>query len=182
MMRRAALLLAALLAVAAFAVTPANAQSGGPGKGVDDDYRSACSPLGLSKTSVSPGESIVVSGTAANPGSVSLVLDGNKLLGTTNAAPFTHAFSTSVTLPNPLSQGSHPIQAFQVGEVAGCADPQVANINVLALTIQAPTQPLARTGSNSTLPLIRFGFGLLAAGGVALLVSRRRRAADIANA
>jgi hypothetical protein len=110
------------------------------------------------------------------------VLDGKGLLGTTNAAPFTHAFSTSVVLPNPLSAGPHTIQAVQGGVVAGCADPQVATINVLALTIQAPTQPLARTGSNSTLPLIRFGFGLLAAGGVALLVSRRRRASDIANA
>jgi hypothetical protein len=180
MMRRAVLLLAALLALAAMAATPASAQSA-PGRGADDDYTSACSPLGLSKTSVSPGETIVVSGTAANAGSVSIVLDGTTLLGTTNAAAFTHAFSKSVTLPSPLSEGPHKIQAFQVGEVAGCADPQVATISVLALTIAAP--PLARTGSpDSTMALVRFGIGLLAAGGMAILVSRRRRASATANA
>jgi len=180
MMRRAVLLLAALFALAALAATPASAQSA-PGRGADDDYTSACSPLGLSKTSVNPGEAILVSGTAANAGTVSLVLDGTTLLATTTAAPFTHAFSTSVTLPSPLSAGPHTIQAFQVGEVAGCADPQVSTINVLALTIAAP--PLARTGApDSTMALVRFGVGLLAAGGMAILVSRRRRTAATANA
>jgi len=65
----------------------------------------------------------------------------------------------------------------------------VANISVLGITIvptatppAAGAEPLARTGSNSTMPLARFGFGLLAAGGAALLVSRRRRASVAAAA
>jgi hypothetical protein len=183
MMRRAVLLLAALLALAAVAATPASAQSSGPGQGADDDYTSACSGLLLSKTSVEPNEVITVSGTAAiGSEDVLIVLDDSTTLATTTAAPFTHAFSTTVTIPGTIARGvAHSIRAFQAGEAA-CSN-QIASVNVLALTIQAPPQqppagaePLARTGSNSTLPLIRFGFGLLAAGGMAIVVSRRRRA------
>ncbi len=44
-------------------------------------------------------------------------------------------------------------------------------------TVTPEVTPLARTGSNSTMPLARLGIGLLAAGGLALLVAKRRRSA-----
>jgi hypothetical protein len=166
MMRRAVLLLAALLAVAAIAATPASAQAG---QGPDDDYTSGCSPLTLSKTSVNPGETITVSGTAAIGGeNVFIGLDDKVLLATTTAAPFTHAFSASVTIPAGTSAGNHTISAFQDG--AGACTNQVATLRVAGQAV-TPTEPLARTGSNSTMPLIRLGFGLLAAGGMAIFVS-----------
>jgi hypothetical protein len=179
MMRRAVLLLAALLALATLAATPANAQST-PGRGADDDYTSACSPLTLSKTSLNPGDAVTVSGTAAiGNATVFIILDDTTPLGTTTSAPFTHQFSKSVTIPASTTGGTHSIRAFQDGQ-AGCTN-QIASVSVLALTIQAPA--LARTGSpDSTMALVRFGVGLLAAGGMAILVSRRRRASATANA
>ena len=113
MMRRAVLLLAALLAVAAVAATPASVQAG---SGADDDYTSGCSPLTLSKTSVNPGETITVSGTAAiGRETVFIGLDDKTLLATTTAAPFTHAFSTPVTIPVGTAAGRHTISSFQDG-------------------------------------------------------------------
>lgn len=175
MMRRAVLLLAALLAVAAIAATPASAQAGA---GADDDYTTGCSPLTLSKTSVAPGETITVSGTAAIGGAkVFIGLDDKTPLATTTAAPFTHAFSASVTIPAGTTAGSHTISAFQDG--AGACTNQVATVTVSA---GAVTPPLARTGSSNTMPLIRLGFGLLAAGGMAIFVARRRKSSVTATA
>jgi hypothetical protein len=179
MMRRAVLLLAALFAVAAIAATPASAQAG---QGSDDDYTSNCSPLTLSKTSVNPGDTITVSGTAAVGGeTVFIGLDDSTLLGSTSAAPFTHEFSVTVTIPAGTKAGNHTISAFQ-DNAEGCDD-QVSTVAVASTSVTPPAgEPLARTGSNSTMPLVRLGFGLLAAGGMAIFVSRRRKTAATASA
>jgi LPXTG-motif cell wall-anchored protein len=121
-----------------------------------------------------------VSGTAAIGGATVFIgLDDKVLLTTTTAAPFTHAFSTPVTIPAGTAPGSHTISAFQDG--AGACTDQVATVTVLAGAV-TPTEPLARTGSNSTMPLIRLGVGLLAAGGMAIFVSRRRKSSVTASA
>jgi hypothetical protein len=174
MMRRAVLLLAALFAVAAITATPASAQ------GADDDYTSGCSPLTLSKSSVKAGESLIVSGTAAvGSKSVFIGLDDKTLLATTTAAPFTHAFSATVTIPVGKSAGNHTISAVQ-DDAAACTN-QVATLAVSADAVTPAAPPLARTGSD-TVPLIRFAVGLLAAGGMAIFVSRRRKASVAASA
>jgi hypothetical protein len=73
------------------------------------------------------------------------------------------------------ASGSITLQAFQLGDntdpVVGCPS-QVADLSILA---PIAAEPLARTGTNSTLPLTRLGFGLVAAGGLVILVTRRRK-------
>jgi len=182
MMRRAVLLLAALLAVAAVAATPASAQAG---SGADDDYTSECSPLTLSKTAVDPGETITVSGTAAvGSATVFIGLDDKTLLAETTAEAFTHAFSVQVTIPAGTTPGTHTISAFQDDEEACLSQVATVTVSSTAVPPTSPpaTAPLARTGSNNTMPLIRLGFGLLAAGGVAIFVSRRRKSSATASA
>jgi hypothetical protein len=171
MMRRAVFLLAALLVGAAMAATTANAKAAPD----NDDYGSICSALTVSDPSPTPGETVTVSGDAASPNASIAIVLGDKVLGTTTTDSARH-FSTTVTIPADANLGTTSLQAFQLGDstdpVVGCP------AQVLALEIVAPAvaaEPLARTGSNSTLPLARLGFGLLAAGGMAVLVGRRRR-------
>jgi hypothetical protein len=174
MMRRAVLLLAALLAVAAFAATPANAQT-------TDDYDALCSALAVKPANPAAGTKVTVSGTAASANAdIAILLLGNpdQFLnsGTTGAD---RKFSIEVTIPAGAS-GTIKLQAVQFGEHAddGCGS-QVASIDIAkpATPTATPpaTEPLARTGTNSTMPLVRLGFGLLAAGGMAIFVSRRRK-------
>lgn len=178
MMRRAVLLLVATAATAILVAAPAGAQTFEN----DDDYAALCTPLVLSSSSVTAGDSVTVSGTAATGGAtIAIVLDNATVLGETTSDATNHFFSTSVTIPSDLAAGNHTLQAFQLGDstdpIVGCPA-QLASIEVLGLTIQAPEEEaLARTGSNSSLPLARVGFGLVAAGGLALVVSRRRKAA-----
>ena len=188
MMRRAVFLLAAMLVGAAITATTASAQTFEN----DDDYAALCIPLTLSSSTVKPGDTINVSGTAATGGAdIAIVLDNSLVLATTTSNSTSHFFSTPVPIPNPLSAGDHTLQAFQLGDdtdpVVGCPD-SIATIHVSGVGIPPVNpatpgaEPLARTGSNSTMPLARLGFGLLAAGGAALLVSRRRRATASAAA
>jgi hypothetical protein len=162
----------------------AGAQSSGGPFANDDDYTALCTPLVVSSSSLAPGESVTVSGTAATGGAtIAIVLNGATLLGTTTSGASNHFFSATVTIPADAPAGSNSIQAFQIGDssdpIVGCPA-QVAGLEIVRPA--APTEPLARTGSNSTLPLARLGFGLLAAGGLAMLVSRRRRASVSASA
>jgi hypothetical protein len=172
MMRRAVLLLAALLVGAAFVAAPAGAQAG---HGADDNYAALCSPLTVTGTP-SPGTTVTVSGTAATAGaSIAIVILPDTVVGTTTSGP-DRTFTKDVLIPANLDPSITTIQlqAFQIGDntdpITGCP------AQVAALDIVRPATPLARTGSNSTLPLARLGFGLLAAGGVAMIVSRRRKA------
>jgi hypothetical protein len=180
MMRRAALLLVAVLLAAPLLTSTANAQTFEN----DDDYAALCIPLQLqpNNTPTAGGDPFTVSGTAATGGAtIAIVMDGSTLLGTTTSDASNHFFSASVQIPAGTSAGSHSIQAVQLGDdtdpIVGCPS-SIAAINVLGLTIeQAPAEePLARTGSNSTMPLARLGFGLLVAGGLAMLVSRKHKA------
>ena len=170
MMRRAVLLLAALLAVAAFAATPANAQS--------DEYDALCSALAVNPPNPAAGTNVTVSGTAASANAdIAILLLGSpdQFLnsGKTGAD---RKFAVDVKIPAGAT-GTIKLQAVQFGTHAddGCSS-QVASLDIAKPAVTPPaTEPLARTGTNSTMPLVRLGFGLLAAGGMAIFVSRRRK-------
>jgi hypothetical protein len=192
MMRRAVFLLAALLAGAVLAAPMASAQSEEPAFTNDDDYAALCIPLTLSSSSLAPGDHVTVSGTAATGGaSIAIVLNNETLLAAaagssnpTTSDASNHFFSSEVIIPADAPSGGNTIQAFQLGDntdpIVGCP------ASVAGLTIVRPAavedEPLARTGANSTMPLARLGFGLLAAGGLAMLVSRRHKSSVAARA
>lgn len=176
-MRRAVLLLAALLVSGVMAAGAAGAsprQDQPPTFGNDDDYTALCIPLTLSSASVSPGDTIHVSGTAATGGAtIAIVLNQSEVLATVVSDPTNHFFAADVVIPADAVSGS--IQAFQLGDntdpIVGCP------ASVAGLTIvRTPTPaPLPSTGSNHTLPMTRAGVGLVAIGGLLVLASRRRR-------
>jgi hypothetical protein len=179
MMRRAVLLLAALLAVAAFAATPASAQS-------DDNYAAECSALAVRPANPTAGSTVTVSGTAASANAdLAIVLLPDTFLNSTTTGA-DRSFSVEVTIPSGAT-GTITLQAVQFGEdaEAGCTN-QVASLDIVKPVTPAAkppaAEPLARTGSNNTLPLVRLGFGLLAAGGMAIFVSRRRKTTVAASA
>ena len=122
-----------------------------------------------------------MSGDAASPNATIVVTINGHLFndglhnGTTTSDALRH-FSVDVKIPDDAVVGPGSLQAHQIGDntdpTVGCPA-QVAALEIVAPAV--PVEPLARTGSNSTLPLARLGFGLLAAGGMAVLVGRRRR-------
>lgn len=182
MIRRATFFLGAVLAGLLILAGPAKAQTetDGSSSANDDDYTALCSPLSVSNSSPTAGDTVTVSGTAATAGAtIVIVLNDTDVLGNTTSAG-DRTFTIDVVIPADLV-GSASLQAFQLGDdtdpVVGCPS-QVAGIEILAPPV-AETAPLARTGSNSTLPLTRLGFGLVAAGGLVILVSRRRKSAGV---
>ncbi|MEY2451725.1 MAG: hypothetical protein QOD92_1299 [Acidimicrobiaceae bacterium] len=188
MMRRAVFLLAALLAGAVMAAPMASAQSEEPVFANDDDYAALCIPLTVSNSSPAPGDHVTVSGTAATGGAdIFIVLNGDTIVGTTTSDPTNHFFSADVVIPADAPSGGNTLQAFQAGDntdpIVGCPA-QVAALDIVrpAAAAAAEEEPLARTGANSTMPLARLGFGLLAAGGLAMLVSRRHKSNATARA
>ena len=188
-MRRAVLLMAALVVGGIVTAGAASAQEDGGTFGNDDDYTALCIPLVLSSSSVSPGDTITASGTAATGGApIFIVLDNSVVLAETTSDVNNHFFQASVKIPSDLSAGNHTIQAFQIGDqtdiLVGCPS-SVATINVLGVVIEEapPAGPaLARTGADSTVPLTRIGVGLVAAGGLFVLAARRRRTALVTAA
>ncbi len=178
-MRRAVLLLAAMFATLIVAALPASAQETSSSTTNDDDYTALCTPLAVSNPSPTAGDTVTVSGTAATAGAtIVIVLNDETVLGQTTSGG-DRTFSTQVKIPDD-AVGTASLQAFQLGDntdpIVGCPS-QVAGLEILA----PAAEPLARTGSNSTLPLTRLGFGLVAAGGLVMLVSRRRKAAVETN-
>jgi|GEM_PF-4837676 len=174
MMRRVLMVLMALLlgvTLATAVAGSANAQTVG-----DDNYAALCS-LTVNPPSAHAGDTVNVSGTSATPNATILIFLNSTQIGSTTSGA-DRSFSVDVVLPADATTGS--ISAKQVGD---STDPFVGCTNVAGLTIVAPATvtpevtPLARTGSNSTMPLARLGIGLLAAGGLALLVAKRRRSA-----
>jgi hypothetical protein len=184
MMRRAVFLLAAVCAAAVLAAPTAGAKTPPPPD--NDAYNATCSGLTVSNTSPAPGEVVTVSGHAAGANAtIAIVLNNSTLLGTTTSDANGN-FSTSVQIPADAPAGGNTIQAFEVGDntdpLTGCPA-QVAALEITAGGGPVVSgEPQAVTGSNSTMPLVRLAFGLLAAGGLAMLVSRRRKATISANA
>ena len=173
MMRRATFFFGAVLAGLLIFGAPAHAQETAPA--ADDDY-TACSNFTVDPSSANPGDSVTVTGTAATGGATIDIFVNDALAAQTTSDAGTNAFSADVDIP---ADASDPvvITAKQEGDAT---DPFVGCTQVASLEILAPVEPLARTGANSTLPLVRLGFALVAAGGLVILVSRRRKLLDVA--
>jgi hypothetical protein len=183
-MKRAVFLLAALFAGAVMAAPMASAQSDGPAFANDDDYAALCIPLTVDNASPAPGDTVHVSGTAASGGAtIWIVLNNETKLAELTSDPTNHFFSGDVVIPLDAPSGANTLQAFQIGDstdpIVGCPA-QVAALDIVRPAVAA--EPLARTGSSSTMPLVRLGFGLLVAGGMAMLVSRKHKSKVTATA
>ncbi|MFZ6004052.1 MAG: hypothetical protein ACOYXM_08985 [Actinomycetota bacterium] len=137
----------------------------------------------MSDTTPSAGDTVTVSGTGAEPnGTVTASLDGAQVgSGTATGAG---AFSFSATIPS-TATGTETLSV-------DCVD---SGSSVLSLTLTvtpaavttttaAPTTTttvaaaeLARTGSNSSLPMTQIALATLAVGGLVLGAARMRKRA-----
>src|SRR5213076_1503598 len=101
----------------------------------DDDYTALCSPLAVSNSSPTAGDTVTASGTAATAGAtIVIVLNDTTVLGQTTSAA-DRSFTIDVVIPADTPPGPVSIQAFQVGDntdpVVGCPS-QVAGLQILA--------------------------------------------------
>jgi LPXTG-motif cell wall-anchored protein len=119
----------------------------------------------LDETLVRPGDPVNVSGRGCPPGyTVTTSFDGEVVATTT--ADGNGAYATEFAVPSGASPGTHTITT-RCGDV------------VFTSTVTVPgavSGTLPRTGSDSTVPVVQIGLVLLAAGGLATLVARQRRA------
>ena len=124
---------------------------------------------------VLPGGDVHILGSGFTPGStVTFFIDG-EVLGTTTADDDTDG---NVDATFPLPPGFDTDGEFVI--TAECPNGEVAS-NVLIVGTGVPstaTVALPVTGSNGTFDLIRVGAALIAAGGIVLLVVRKRAHAE----
>jgi LPXTG-motif cell wall-anchored protein len=133
--------------------------------------------LSLSDTTVVPGQTITVTG-AVTPGATSVTFTFFSVaqdLG--SATPDADGnVSTSLTIPTDATLGDHTITATDSTGLEVSADVTVVSADGAgagAPGAAGAAGALPRTGSDS-LPLLPVGAGLVAVGGVILLVTRRR--------
>ena len=98
------------------------------------------------------------------------------VLGTTTAN--TAGVATITTkIPLDTVPGAHRVEATGVDRF-GVALTLVLDITVV-VPGQAPSEPLPRTGSSSSLPMAQVGVATIVAGGFLLIMANRRRAAVV---
>lgn len=179
MLKRSAVLALAVVGVAiGLAATPAGAQQYPP----EDNL------LTVSDTTPCPGGQATVTGRNFIPGTpVTISLD-DQVVGTPTADD-ANTVTLEVTIPETTSEGEHLITA--IGQGIEEADLHLTvTIDVVPCDAAPPsTSPVAgggsnlpRTGSDSTMNLVRIGLGLAAAGGVLLAVAYRKRRRSAAPA
>ena len=129
-------------------------------------------PDGIPEVTAVAGETITVDGTSCAPGAtVTVRWDDGTVLGTFTADDDGN-FTTTVTIPSNASVGVHTMTAT-CGDVV-----QYLNVNVLADSVTTiDNGTLARTGSNSTTPLLFVGAAALVLGGAFLYGARKPRQA-----
>jgi LPXTG-motif cell wall-anchored protein len=119
------------------------------------------------------GQTITVSGSGCPPNSdVELLLDGQPAGSTTSNSD--GSYSGSVTIPPDESTGTHSVTANCGTEVLAF-EIEVQPMGSTAAAAGTSGSGLARTGSSSTVPLTTVALGLLAAGGLFVVIARRRR-------
>ena len=138
----------------------------------------------VSDTTPCPGQAVTVTAQTFAPGGAVTVKLGGTVVGTPTADA-AGKVSLQVTIPAGQAQG-----AVQVSATGPGTDdtPQLtvnADVEVVACNEASPTttpggagggsDDLPRTGSDSTLTLVRVGVALAAAGGLLLAVSTKRR-------
>jgi len=132
----------------------------------------------LSDVTVAPGDSFTVTGINAQPGDeVTASIEGQRIGSGT--ADSNGDFSFSANLPANLSRGTHsaevscgPLGADLTSTITA-AGPSGA-----APSGGSPAGALPRTGAGNPIGLTQIAIGLIAAGGLVALTSKRRRAAE----
>lgn len=167
---RKAVCVAAICAAAmviGFSQAPAHAQS----------YPPAPSPLTISSSVATPGQTLTIAGQGAASGStVTITLASTPTVVATTKADSSGGFRASFQVPTDEPQGQHTVTASSNGRVLGSVTirvvaPQGGHQSALA----GEGNGLPFTGANA-LPEIAAGAGLVLAGIVLLLAIRRRRA------
>jgi LPXTG-motif cell wall-anchored protein len=178
MLKRMAVLAAALVGLAGLAASPAAAQQYPPEENL----------ITVSDTTPCPGGAVSITAKTFTPGStVDVKLDGTALA--TATADGAGVITLDATVPETTTNGSHTITATGPGSDNAPLD-LTATIDVTSCEQTTTTTVAAgggggnlpRTGSDSTMNLVRVGLGLAALGGVLLAVAtkRRRRSAHAA--
>ncbi len=122
-----------------------------------------------SSTNVSPGQTITVSGSGAqNNGTVVATIGGTQVGSGTADANGNFNFSASIP------QSASGTVAMSVDCGGGAVASITLTVAVPATTTTTTTATLSRTGAAHTASLTAVAVVMLAAGGLALLLSRRR--------
>jgi hypothetical protein len=183
-MKRLGVLVVAMIGLAGYAAAPAAAGGYPPQNNI----------LTVSDTTPCPGQSFTVTAQKFQPGTpVTVTLLPNAVLGTPTAGD-DGTVSLNVTLSATQAQGAQTIQAQGAGvDEVGQVLTLTGTIKVESCNATPPTTSpaaagggggnLPRTGSDSTLPLLKIGGALAAIGGVlvALAATRKRRAHHFAH-
>jgi len=140
----------------------------------------------VSDTAPCPGDAVTVTAQTFAPGTTVTVKLGDTVVGTP-AADASGKVSLQVTIPAGQAQGA--VQVSATGTGGDDASLTVnASVNVVACNETPPTTTpgggggggggnggLPKTGSDSTMTLVRVGVALAAVGGLLLAVSTKRR-------
>lgn len=163
-MKRVLTIIGVLLVAGA---TPAFAQQYPPGEDA----------VFVSDTTVVPGEPITISAQVFQPGStVTFVFESAPVTLGTATANANGVATLTVEIPSTATPGPHTITASGTG---ADGNPLSVVINITVVGARAGAA-LPVTGSQGSVPLVRIGAGLLAAGGIAVLMARKRRARSTA--
>lgn len=120
----------------------------------------------LSDITPEPGQTITVTGTGAKAGDVVTATLNNVVIGS-GVADTNGSFQFSATIPVGTPTGTATV-------FVNCG-PDGGTLGVV-ITVGATTAPpLPRTGAGNTIPLLKLGIALIAAG--ALILALRRRSA-----
>jgi LPXTG-motif cell wall-anchored protein len=178
-----------LLLVIGLAAGLALASSAPAGAQEDDGYPPDVFFLTVSDATPFPGQTITASG-AMTPGSTSISFTFFSQpvgLGSTTPNP-DGTFSSSVTIPSDATLGDHTLSAtdstgLTLSVALDVVAPGDAADDDEGVTAAAPgaagaAGALPRTGDDTSLPLLRVGAVLVAAGGLLLFLTRRRRGVD----
>lgn len=177
--RHALLVIATLLSSVAFAVLPSVGAEAQGTCNLPAQYQGSAT-FAASSSSATPGSTVVFTGTGwpANS-SIPVTVDGVSVgSATTNASG---SFSFSYTFPAATSTGTHVVSASCGGFVLSqnITVSSGGTTNVTTVTpLTSTTSSLPVTGSNS-IGMAQIALALLAAGGLLVLVTRRRSRAQV---
>lgn len=149
-----ALALTALVALATGPAEPAHAQQ----------YQ-GCQAT-VSDVTVMGGQTITVTGSGADSGA-GVTADLTTTIGR-GTADANGNFSFPATIPADFAPGTYTL-------TVDCANGGVTEITITVGEPTPGTGTIPKTGSDSTIPTTKIGIGFVAAGGLVLAVSRRRR-------
>jgi LPXTG-motif cell wall-anchored protein len=138
----------------------------------------------VSNTTPCPGQSVTIAAQTFTPGGAVTVKLGDSVVGTPTADA-SGKISLQATVPSSQKLGTVTVTATGPGSDDQPSLTVTASIDVTACNATPPPtapsaggtsgSPLPRTGSDSTMTLVRVGVALAAAGGVLLAIASKRR-------